>query len=155
LNQSDVVDSEEGYPDLIQRLRAGDVAAIEELYNLYFDRIYSMVFNQVGRNHTSAEEVVQEAWLAVVKSARKFKGQSQLYTWVCGIAWHKIRDFQRLHYREMARLAESSAPLHITELEVIDSEPLPQEVVERARHRRSAGDRTDREYHFQGPQLFH
>lgn len=90
-----------------------------------------MVFNQVGRNHNSAEEVVQEAWLAVIKSARTFKGQSQLNTWLYAIVWHKIRDFQRRHYREMARLTESATPSVIPELEVIDSEPLPQEVIER------------------------
>jgi RNA polymerase sigma-70 factor (ECF subfamily) len=131
LNNSNAVNPQESNPDLIQKLSKGDTAAIEELYNLYFDRIYSMVFNQVGRNHSSAEDVVQEAWLAVIKSSRKFKGQSQPCTWLYGIVWHKIRDFQRLHYREMARLIELSTPLDIPELEVIDYEPLPQEVIER------------------------
>jgi len=111
-------------------LSTGDATAIEELYRLYFDRIYSMVFNQVGRDHGNTEDVVEEAWLAVVKSAKKFKGQSQPYTWLCGIVWHKIRDFQRRHYREMSKLERFSSQSAIPKLELIDVEPIPQEVIE-------------------------
>jgi RNA polymerase sigma-70 factor, ECF subfamily len=111
-------------------LSSGDATAIEELYHLYFDRIYSLVFNQVGRDHSNTEEAVEEAWLAVVKSAKKFKGQSQPYTWLCGIVWHKIRDFQRHHYRKMSKLERFSGQSAIPELELIDVEPIPQEVIE-------------------------
>jgi RNA polymerase sigma-70 factor, ECF subfamily len=125
-----VVNPQEDHPELIHRLSSGDATAIEELYHLYFDRIYSMVFNQVGRDHSNTEEVVEEAWLAVVKSAKKFKGQSQPYTWLYGIVWHKIRDFQRRHYREMSKLERFSGQSAIPELELIDDEPIPQEVIE-------------------------
>jgi RNA polymerase sigma-70 factor (ECF subfamily) len=125
------INSWEGSLDLIQRLGNGDTAAIEELYSLYFDRIYSMVYNQVGRNHTNAEDIVQEAWLAVVKSAKKFKGQSQPYTWLYKIVWYKIKDFQRRHYREITNLQQVSSCSAMPELEVIDTEPIPEEVIER------------------------
>jgi RNA polymerase sigma-70 factor (ECF subfamily) len=115
---------------LIQRLAKGDIDAMEEFYNLYFDRIYSMVFNQVGRNHSSAEDVVQEIWMAVIKSAKNFKGQSQPYTWLCSIAWHKIMDFQRRHYREKARLHQPAPRLDMPELQLIDSAPLPEKMAE-------------------------
>ena len=117
--------------DLIHRLSKGDTAAIEELYGLYFDRIYSMVYNQVGRNHDSAEEVVQETWLAVIKSAKKFKGKSSPYTWICSIAAHKITDYQRRAYRDNAMLQKPSNNPEIPELELIDSGPLPDELVEK------------------------
>jgi RNA polymerase sigma-70 factor, ECF subfamily len=122
--------SDEEDKDLVQRFRRGDSAAIEELYQLYFDRIYSMAFNQVGRNHKNTEEVVQETWLAVVGAARTFKGNSKIYTWIYTIAWHKIKDFQRKHY---SKLADQQVPISqsiIKALGVIDSEPLPDEIVE-------------------------
>ncbi len=108
-----------------------DDSSIESLYRLYFDRIYTMVYNQVGRNHADAEEVVQETWLAAVKSAGKFKGESQPYTWLCSIAWHKIRDFQRRRYRDKSRLYQPSTETDLPELQFIDTNPLPDEIIEK------------------------
>lgn len=117
--------------DLSRRLRQGDIAALEELYNLYFDRIYSMVFNQVGRDHSNAEDVTQETWLAATKSAKKFKGQSEPYTWLCSIAWHKVRDFQRRHYRQMAKEQSPADQPDIAKVrQILDTQPLPQELLE-------------------------
>jgi RNA polymerase sigma-70 factor (ECF subfamily) len=124
-------DSKKDSSDLILRLSKGDNAAIEELYTLYFDRIYSLVYNQVGRDQCSAEEVVQETWLAVIKSAKKFKGTSQPYTWLCSIALHKIKDYQRRHYVDMAKLYRPSEDPEIAELQLIDSGPLPDEIIEK------------------------
>ncbi|MFC2017937.1 RNA polymerase sigma factor [Chloroflexota bacterium] len=123
--------SEADSSDLILRLSKGDTAAIEELYNLYFDRIYSMVYNRVGRNHDNAEEVVQEIWLAVIKSAKKFKGKSSPYTWICSIAAHKITDYQRRSYRDNAMVHKPSTNPEIPELQLIDSNPLPEELIEK------------------------
>jgi RNA polymerase sigma-70 factor (ECF subfamily) len=89
--------------DLVERLRRGEPAAVEELYNTYFDRLYSLVFNQVGRNHHIAEEIVQETFLAALNSASKFRGQSKLYTWLCSIAYRKVADFYRQQQREGRR----------------------------------------------------
>lgn len=124
-------ESKEDSSDLIRRLSKGDTAAIVELYDLYFDRIYSMVYNQLDRNHSNTEDVVQETWLAAIKSAKKFKGNSQPYTWLCGIAWHKIRDHQRRHYRDKAKLYRPSIDSGIPELQLIDSGPLPIEIIEK------------------------
>ena len=123
-------DSKDKSPELTLRLNKGETSAIEELYSLYFDRLYSLVYNHVGMDHGNAEEVVQETWLAVVKSVKKFKGQSQPYTWLCSIAWHKIRDFQRLHYRDVAKLQRLSTANGISELQLIDTSPLPAVVIE-------------------------
>lgn len=123
--------SEAASSDLISRLSKGDTVAIEEVYNLYFDRIYSMVYNQVGRNHDSAEEVVQEIWLAVIKSAKKFKGKSSPYTWICSIARHKITDYQRRSYRDSDMVQKPSTNPEIPELQLIDSGPLPEELIEK------------------------
>jgi RNA polymerase sigma-70 factor, ECF subfamily len=125
---AEISSTEDG--DLVRRFRCGDINAAEELYRLYFDRLYSMVFNQVGRNHKNTEEVVQESWLAIIKSAKKFKGQSQLFTWIYKIAWYKIKDFQRVHYRDIANLQPPSDQTTHPELQLIDTEPLPQELVE-------------------------
>ena len=85
--------------ELMERLGSGDRSAITDLYNTYFDRLYSLVYNQVDRNRSVAEDIVQETFLAAIESSKKFQGRSSLYTWLCSIAYHKVAD----HYRRQAR----------------------------------------------------
>lgn len=86
--------------ELITRLRRGDPIAMEHLYDTYFDRIYSLVFNQIGRDRAAAEDVVQDTFLAALRSAKGFRGDSSLYTWLCSIAYRKVADFHRRGMRE-------------------------------------------------------
>lgn len=86
--------------DLLQRLQGNDPSAIEELYTTYFDRLYSLVYNQVDRDRSITEDIVQETFLAAVKSSKRFRGQSSTYTWLCSIAYHKVADFYRRKARE-------------------------------------------------------
>ncbi|MGB6873736.1 MAG: sigma-70 family RNA polymerase sigma factor [Dehalococcoidia bacterium] len=85
---------------LVEKLRSGDSTAREEFYNIYRNRLYSLVLEQVGRDEAVAEDLVQEAFLAALSSLDKFRGDSQLYTWLRSIAFHKINDFYRRQGRE-------------------------------------------------------
>jgi len=85
---------------LVEKLRSGDSAAMEEFYNLYRKRLYSLILEQVGRDEAVAEDLIQEVFLAVLGSLDKFRGDSQLYTWLRSIAFHKINDFYRRQARE-------------------------------------------------------
>ena len=93
---------------LVEKLRSGDSTAMEEFYNLYRSRLYTLISEQVDRDQAVAEDLVQEVFLAALSSLDKFRGDSQLYTWLRSIALHKINDF----YRRQAREPESkiSAP---------------------------------------------
>jgi RNA polymerase sigma-70 factor (ECF subfamily) len=81
--------------DLVRRLHRNDPSAIEELYTTYFDRLYSLVYNQVDRDRSTTEDIVQDTFLAAVRSSKRFRGQSSTYTWLCSIAYHKVADFYR------------------------------------------------------------
>ena len=85
---------------LVERLRSGDSEAMEEFYNMYRSRLYSLVLEQVGRDEALAEDLVHEVFLAALGSLDKFRGDSQLYTWLRSIAFHKINDFYRHQARE-------------------------------------------------------
>jgi RNA polymerase sigma-70 factor (ECF subfamily) len=86
--------------ELVEKLRSADSAAVEEFYNLYRNRLYSLVLEQVGRDEAEAEDLIQEVFLAALDSLDKFRGDSQLYTWLRSIALHKINDFYRRQARE-------------------------------------------------------
>ncbi len=85
---------------LVEKLRSGDSTAMEEFYNIYRNRLYSLVLEQVGRDHAVAEDLVQEVFIAALSSLDKFRGDSQLYTWLRSIALHKLNDFYRRQARE-------------------------------------------------------
>jgi RNA polymerase sigma-70 factor (ECF subfamily) len=85
---------------LVENLRSGDSAAMEAFNNLYRTRLYSLILEQVGRDEAVAEDLVQEVFLTVLSSLDKFRGDSQLYTWLRSIAFHKINDFYRRQTRE-------------------------------------------------------
>ncbi len=69
---------------LLARLRGGDERAFETLV----ERLYPTML-AVARHHVSsravAEEVVQEAWLGVLKGLDRFEGRSSLRTWILRI----------------------------------------------------------------------
>lgn len=80
---------------LVQRIAEGDQAALAEFYERYVDPVYRFVYHQVGGNHHDAEDVTQETFIAAIDNLESFRGDSRLYVWLCGIAWHKASDFRR------------------------------------------------------------
>jgi len=116
--------------ELVKRLRRSEPAAVEELCNAYFDRLYSLVFNQVGRDHQTAEDIVQETFLAALNSVGKFRGQSKLYTWLCGIAHHKVLDFYRQQERESRRGKWTLSTGAIEPEQIPDNEPSLDTIIE-------------------------
>ena len=107
--------------DLTVRLRRGEKDAVQDLYLRYVDRLYSLVFYQVGRNKNIAEDIVQETFLAALNSVSRYRGQSKPFTWLCGIAYHKIGDF----YRRQRRGAEDVGLRSATEVEKIPAREEP------------------------------
>ena len=62
-------------------LRAGDEAAFLSLVNRYHRPMLRVAALYV-RSRASAEEVVQEAWLGVLKGLHLFEGRSSLRAWI-------------------------------------------------------------------------
>jgi RNA polymerase sigma-70 factor (ECF subfamily) len=117
---------------LVKAIQAGDTRAIESLYTLYFDRLYARVFHGVKRDKAATEDIVQNVFLSALKSARDFKGQSKLYTWLVGIANHKIMDYYRRTKREV-RLDVNSKNDEIRGFQPpVDDAPSVQESLESA-----------------------
>jgi len=69
--------------DLLDRLLAGEQTAYRELVARYQGAMRAVAYAIVGSRH--ADEVVQDAWLAVVRSLGGFQGRSSLKTWLLTI----------------------------------------------------------------------
>ena len=121
--------------DILQRLHGGDRTAMAELYDRYFDRLYSLVFNQVDRNRDIAEDIVQETFLAALKSAKGFKGRSSAYTWLCSIAYHKVADHYRRQSRERKRMVSGIDVDTVDDVENPGRQPQPDSLIESAETR--------------------
>jgi RNA polymerase sigma-70 factor (ECF subfamily) len=121
--------------DLLKRLHDGDQTAMGELYDRYFDRVYSLVFNQVDRNKDVAEDIVQETFLAALKSAKGFKGRSSAYTWLCSIAYHKVADHYRRQSRERKRIVSGVDVDTLDDTENPGRQPQPDSQIESAETR--------------------
>jgi RNA polymerase sigma-70 factor (ECF subfamily) len=70
--------------EVLARLRAGDERAFESLVEGYHPTMLAVARTYV-KTRDVAEEVVQEAWLGVLKGLDRFEGRSSLRTWILRI----------------------------------------------------------------------
>lgn len=85
---------------LIQRLIAGDERAFYTIVTTYQSAMISVARAIVGPS--VAEEVVQEAWIAMMKALPQFEGRSRLKTWIIQIVANLAKTRRRHEARSVA-----------------------------------------------------
>ena len=81
---------------LIERCRAGDLAAFEPLVQKYRQRVYRLAYN-VLRDPEEAWDVAQDAFIRAFQALASFRGDSAFYTWLFRIVMNVARDRARQH----------------------------------------------------------
>ena len=76
---------------LVARLRAGEEDAVTTVVTRYQESLIRLAMRHVA-NRATAEEVVQETWIAVMSGLNRFEGRSSLYGWIRAILFHKAKD---------------------------------------------------------------
>lgn len=71
---------------------------IRSWVDLYSDGMYSWALHKTSHKET-AEDLVQETFLAAVTSFGKFQGNSSPKTWLTAILNNKIHDYYRKNFR--------------------------------------------------------
>lgn len=79
---------------LIERCRAGDVAAFEPLVEKYRQRVWRLAYN-ILRDREEAWDVAQEAFIRAYQALPSFRGQSAFYTWLYRIVMNLAADRAR------------------------------------------------------------
>jgi RNA polymerase sigma-70 factor, ECF subfamily len=79
---------------LIERCRAGDVAAFEPLVEKYRQRVWRLAYNTL-RDREEAWDVAQEAFIRAYQALPSFRGQSAFYTWLYRIVMNVATDRAR------------------------------------------------------------
>jgi RNA polymerase sigma-70 factor, ECF subfamily len=92
---------------LVERAQAGDRVALEELYLIHFDRIYSYLHLTVGNRH-DAEDLTTQTFLKMLEALGRFRWQSVPFSaWLFRIAHNLAID----HFRSRKRLqSEDEVP---------------------------------------------
>ena len=92
-------DSTEEVRRLVERGQQGDREALEELYLLHFDRIYSYLHMSVGNRH-DAEDLTTQTFLKMLESIKRFRWRSAPFSaWLFRIAHNLAMD----HFRAARR----------------------------------------------------
>jgi RNA polymerase sigma-70 factor (ECF subfamily) len=84
--------------DLVARLRDGDRAAVEEAYVAHHAAIRGFARRLVG-DAAAAEDIVHEAFVALPRAIRRFRGESSLRAFLIGVA----ANHSRRHVRSAMR----------------------------------------------------
>src|SRR5207237_9284388 len=70
--------------------RSGDESAFAELVRKYHSSLVRVAQTFV-RDRETAEEVVQETWLGVIRGIDRFRGESSLKTWMYRILTNRAK----------------------------------------------------------------
>jgi len=84
--------------NLVERLKAHDATAVEDLSSSYGSKIYQLAFRYL-RNREDAEEVAQDVLLKVYQKIDAFRGDAALSSWIYRITFNaamsRLREFKQ------------------------------------------------------------
>jgi RNA polymerase sigma-70 factor (ECF subfamily) len=84
---------------LVERAQNGDRLALEELYLLHFDRIYSYLHMSVGSRH-DAEDLTTQTFVKMLEAIGRFQWRSVPFSaWLFRIAHNLAMDHFRANRR--------------------------------------------------------
>jgi len=86
---------------LVSRLRAGDAAAFDVVYDEFHPKLFSFLA-RLSRRREVAEDLVEETWLRLVTHAPRLRPDTQLGPWLFTVARHLHASYRR------SRLLEDS-----------------------------------------------
>ena len=112
--------------ELVARARRQDPAAVRTLFELHKDRVSAQLLRMTG-DPTAVDDLVQEVFISAFTNLHKFRGDSQLHTWLYRIGANKARnwwDSTRRRRRREHRAVDAPPPMTRT----------PQDQLERREH---------------------
>ena len=96
--------------NLMLRFGRGDAAAFEDLYRRHESRVFRYLRRNV-RNEASANDLMQEVWFAVARSAAGYQPTAKFTTWLFTIAHNRMIDMVRTSHRlQSLEAGEASDP---------------------------------------------
>jgi RNA polymerase sigma-70 factor (ECF subfamily) len=104
--------SVEATNELREALASND--AFDRWYRRTVPRVYSYVLSRCGGDSSLAEDLTQQTFLAAIDQRAAFDGRSEIVTWLCGIARHKLAD----HFRSIERQDRRRMELEVRQIQL-------------------------------------
>lgn len=120
--------------DLLARAKAGDAAAMGELFNRYRDRLRRLVRLRLDRRmvgRIDASDVLQDAYLDMARRFGEFAAAPGVpfYLWLRGLAGQRLIDLHRHHLGAQMRDAGQEVSLYRGALPSASSASLAQQLM--------------------------
>jgi RNA polymerase sigma-70 factor, ECF subfamily len=110
--------------ELLERCRAGDETAFDDLVLRHQQRAFNVAF-QLLRDHEDATEVAQDAFVRIYRSIEGFRGECEFTTWLHQIVLNLARNKHRWWKRRgrqasvsldgMVETADGEVPVQIAD----------------------------------------
>lgn len=81
----------------IDKLKRGDVSAVSAWFRTYMPKMRVLVASKVS-NTQDVDDICQEVFVNSLRQLPLYRGESSLWSWMCGIARHEIADYYRKRY---------------------------------------------------------
>lgn len=104
---------------LVDRAKAGDVSAFRELYAQHQRQVSRQLAFLVPRS--DLEDVLQDVFIEVFRSIKRFEGKSAFTTWLYRVTVHVAMKSRRKHTRSRLDVVEDVP-------EQVDERPRPEDV---------------------------
>jgi len=95
----------------VDKARAGDRLAFEQLYRSHCDRIYALCWRMCGGDRALAEDMVQEAFVRAWNKLHLFKGESKFGTWLHRVTVNVVLSDRRIRVKRVHREQEFDGDL--------------------------------------------
>src|SRR4051794_17632025 len=95
-------------------LALADDRAFESWHRRTLPPVYAYLVSRCGGDVALAEELAQQTFVAAIDQRSRFDGRSDVVTWLCGIARHKLADhFRSLERDERRRMQMEVHQIHL------------------------------------------
>jgi RNA polymerase sigma-70 factor (ECF subfamily) len=116
--------------DLMAAVASGDETALATLIDRYAASVHAYLLRHSG-NREDADDLLQETWVRVARSAGSFDTARRFRSWIYGIATNLARDlFRRRMTRERALRDLAAHPPEASSADSVDHGELRERIAE-------------------------
>ncbi len=83
-----------GFEETLTKAQAGSEAALADLYNHYFERIYKFIYYRVSHKET-AEDLTEDVFVKLFRNLRNLEQSAAFEGWLFQIARNQVIDYYR------------------------------------------------------------
>ncbi len=95
----------------VDKARAGDQLAFEQLYRSHCDRIFALCWRMCGGDRALVEDMVQEAFVRAWNKLHLFRGDSKFGTWLHRLTVNVVLSDRRIRVKRVHREQEFDGDL--------------------------------------------